>query len=356
MTTKTTMRALTITPGVKNSLQVEEFKVPPASRGSVLVRAVALGICGTDHEIMQGEYGQAPPGHERLILGHESLGRVEEAPDDSGLKRGDLVVGIVRHPDPVPCENCAVGEWDMCRNEQYTEHGIKGLDGYGSEYWRVEPQFAVPVDESLGLLGVLLEPTTIVAKAWEHTERIGKRARWSPRRLLVTGAGPVGLLAALLGAQRNLEIDVLDRAMDGPKPALAKQLGARYHTTPDDLRNDYDVVMECTGAPSVIVDSIQRAAPDGITCLAGVSHSAEKTVDIGELNREVVLGNRVIFGSVNANRRHYEAAIEALAKADPAWLHGVITRRVPLDRWREAFEYREHDVKTVVLFSDPASA
>ena len=102
-------------------------------------------------------------------------------------------------------------------------------------------------------------------------------------------------------------------------------------------------------------DCIQRSAPDGVVCLAGVSHSAEKTVDIGELNRDVVLGNRVIFGSVNANRRHYEAAMEALTKADPAWLHAVITRRVPLDRWREAFEYREHDVKTVVVFSDPAS-
>jgi threonine dehydrogenase-like Zn-dependent dehydrogenase len=342
------MRALTVTPLVKDSLRLEEFPVPPTERGAVLVRGVALGICGTDHEIMHGDYGEAPPGHKRLILGHESLGRIEEAPAGSKLAKGDLVVGIVRRPDPVPCANCAVGEWDMCRNDLYTEHGIKGLDGYGSEFWRLDADFVVPLDPKLGILGVLVEPASIVAKAWEHTERIGERARWSPKRVLVTGAGPVGLLAALLGAQRHLAIDVLDRTMDGPKPDLVRRLGATYHGTMDTLRRDYDVVMECTGAASVIVDAIGRTAADGIVCLAGVSHSAQKTLDIGELNREIVLGNRVIFGSVNANRRHYHAAIDALAKADAGWLHGLITRRVPLDRWSDAFTHQEDDVKVII--------
>jgi len=349
------MRALTVTPKVPNSVQLEEFNVPSSELGAVLVRAVALGICGTDHEIVQGDYGQAPPGHQRLIIGHESLGRVEDAPAASGLSKGDLVVGIVRHPDPVPCANCAVGEWDMCRTDQYTEHGIKALDGYGSEFYRLSPEYVVRLDPRLGILGVLVEPTTIVAKAWEHTERIGERARWTPRRVLVTGAGPVGLLAALLGAQRGLEIHVLDRATDGPKPALVHDLGGTYHASFDDVGHDYDIVMECTGAASVIVEAVQRTAADGITCLAGVSHSAQETIDIGELNREIVLGNRVIFGSVNANRRHYQAAIDALAKADAAWLHRVVARRVPLDRWREAFEVRDDDVKTVVVFSPDVS-
>lgn len=344
------MRALTVTPLVEGSLQLEEFEIPSPDRGEVLVSAVALGICGTDHEIMHGDYGQAPPGHKRLILGHESLGRIEDAPAGSKLTIGDLVVGIVRRPDPVPCENCAVGEWDMCRNDRYTEHGIKGLDGYASEFWRLDSDFVVPLDPKLGLLGVLVEPTSIVAKAWEHTERIGARARWSPKRLLVTGAGPVGLLAALLGSQRGLEIDVLDRTMEGPKPDLVRTLGASYHATIDTLRTDYDIVMECTGAASVIVDAVQRTEADGIVCLAGVSHSAQKTIDIGELNRQIVLGNRVIFGSVNANRRHYHAAIDALSKADPQWLHGLITRRVPLDHWRDAFAHQDDDVKVVIEF------
>src|ERR1043166_6825530 len=164
----TMMRALTVQPGVAGSLELEEFRIPPADRGAVLVRAVALGVCGTDRDIIAGEYGESPPGHRRLIIGHESLGRVEEAPADSGLKAGALVVGIVRHPDPVPCASCAAGEWDMCRNGRFTEHGIKALDGFGSELYRLEPDFVVPVDESLGLLGVLVEPASVVAKAWDQ--------------------------------------------------------------------------------------------------------------------------------------------------------------------------------------------
>src|SRR3954471_18008106 len=129
------MRALTVEPGVADSLRLEEFKVPGPEHGSVLVRAVALGVCGTDREIIAAKYGSAPPKHNRLILGHESLGSVVDAPSGAGLEPGDLVVGIVRQPDPVPCTNCAAGEWDMCRNGQYTEHGIKSLDGFGSEFY-----------------------------------------------------------------------------------------------------------------------------------------------------------------------------------------------------------------------------
>jgi Glucose dehydrogenase C-terminus len=135
-----------------------------------------------------------------------------------GLKKGDLVVGIVCRPDPVPCPNCAVGEWDMCRNGQYTERGIKQIDGFMSERWRIEPEYAMKVDSSLGLLGVLLEPTTVVTKAWEQIVVVGQRAFWDPRTVLITGAGPIGLLAALLGKQRGLDVHVLDRVDSGPKP------------------------------------------------------------------------------------------------------------------------------------------
>ena len=136
--------------------------------GSVLVEAVAVGVCGTDVEIAEGKYGWAPPGQPRLVLGHESLGRVLDPGPSGGLKKGDLVVGIVRRPDPVPCPNCAVGEWDMCRNGQYTERGIKEIHGFMSERWRIEPEYAIKVDPSLGILGVLLEPMTVIAKALEQ--------------------------------------------------------------------------------------------------------------------------------------------------------------------------------------------
>jgi glucose 1-dehydrogenase len=177
--------------------KVENIADPPAADGTVLVRTIALGVCGTDREIVSGHYGRAPPGQKRLVIGHESLGKVEEAPARSGVEAGDLVVGIVRRPDPVPCPACAVGEWDMCRNGRYTERGIKERNGFGSEFFRIEPEFLVKVDSALGIAGVLLEPTSVVAKAWDHTKRIGERARsWQPRSLLITGVGPVGLLAA----------------------------------------------------------------------------------------------------------------------------------------------------------------
>jgi glucose 1-dehydrogenase len=176
------MRAITLLPGVANSARLDEVPDPPLEDGPILVKTLALGVCGTDREIISGQYGDPPPGQQRLILGHESFGEVEEAPEGSGFKRGDRVVGIVRRPDPVPCPACAVGEWDMCRNGQYTERGIKARNGYGAERFRIEREFAVKVDPALGNLGVLLEPTTVVAKAWDHTERIAARLAPRPRR------------------------------------------------------------------------------------------------------------------------------------------------------------------------------
>jgi len=346
------MRALTIRPGTPDSLQLEDVPEPDPRTGRLLVRALALGICGTDREIVSGKYGTAPAESERLILGHESLGRVQDAPPGSGFAKGDLVVGIVRQPDPVPCVNCAAGEWDMCRNGRYTEHGIKELHGFGAEWWRIDPGFAVKVDPALGNLGVLLEPASVVAKAWEHIERIGRRGVWEPRCVLVTGAGPIGLLAALMARQRDLELHVLDRATSGLKPALVHALGGTYHTGKiSELGFEADVIIECTGAPSVVMEVIGCTAPNGIVCLAGVSAAgAKRLVDAGALNRDIVLENEVIFGSVNANRRHYEAAVRALAAAERSWLERLVTRRVPLTRWREAFESRPDDVKTVLQF------
>ncbi len=351
------MRAITVQPGRANSAELSEIAEPAAVANSVLVEILALGVCGTDVEILRGEYGWPPPGRERLVLGHESLGRVLEAPAGSGLTKGDLVVGIVRRPDPVPCSSCAVGEWDMCRNGKYTEHGIKELDGFGCERVRLEPDRLVKVDPKLGDLGVLLEPTSILAKAWEQIERIGRRAHWEPHRVLVTGAGPIGLLATMMGRQRGFEVDVLDRVTDGPKPQLVRGLGARYHTGKvEELPKLPDITIECTGAPSLVVDVMKMSSPCGVVCLAGVSSGGRTlSLDVGGLNQSLVLENDVVFGTVNANRRHYEAAAEALAKADRAWLSRLITRRVPLTRWQDAIGKQPHDVKVVIDFQNATS-
>ncbi|MBI1798746.1 MAG: glucose 1-dehydrogenase [Candidatus Eisenbacteria bacterium] len=347
------MRAITVIPGTSGSARLDEVPEPPAEDGEVLVQTIAVGVCGTDIEILSGAYGWPPPGRDRLILGHESLGRVLEAPDGCGLSRGDLAAGIVRRPDPEPCDNCAAGEWDMCRNGRYTERGIKQRDGFASERFRIRAEHAVRVDARLGLPGVLMEPASVVAKAWEHVERIGARARWTPRRVLVTGAGPIGLLAALLATQRQFEVHVLDRATEGPKPQLVRDLGARYHAgTVAEAGNRPDIVIECTGVASLVLDVLERGAPGSIVCLAGVSSGGHALpIDLGALNRDMVLENQVVFGSVNANRRHYQQAATALAAANPAWLARLITRRVPLDRWTDALTRRPDDVKPVIEFA-----
>jgi threonine dehydrogenase-like Zn-dependent dehydrogenase len=346
------MRAVTVLPLQKDTVDLTDMPDPPEADGPVLVETMAVGVCGTDIEIINGDYGWAPPGETRLTLGHESLGQVLEAPVGSGLAQGDHVVGIVRRPDPVPCANCAVGEWDMCRNGQYTERGIKERHGYASERYRIHPDYAVKVDAALGDLGVLLEPTTVVAKAWDHVERIGNRARWAPERVLVIGAGPIGLLAALLARQRGLETHVLDQVTDGLKPELVAALGATYHHgSIEDAHVNADVVLECTGVAQLVLEAMCHSAPDGIVCLTGVSSGGrEFNVDAGQLNRSMVLQNDVVFGSVNANRRHYELGAQALAKADAGWLARLITRRVPLDHWRDAYARQPGDVKTVLDF------
>ena len=348
------MRALTVAPGVANSARVDEVPDPPVADGTVLVRTLALGVCGTDRDIVSGQYGWAPPGAKRLIIGHESLGRVEEAPAGCGVEVGDLVVGIVRRPDPVPCPACAAGEWDMCRNGRYSERGIKERNGFGSEYFRSEAEFLVKVDPALGIAGVLTEPASVVAKAWDHTERIGRRSRsWQPKTLLVTGAGPVGLLAALMGAQRGLDVHVLDHNNNLLKRRLIEALGATYHAESLDELNglDPDILMECTGAPSVVRGVFGRTAASGIACLLGVTAPGyDFDVDIGSLNRTMVLDNDAVFGSVNANRKHYELAGEALARADKAWLERLITRRERIEQWTLSLERRSDDIKVIVDF------
>jgi threonine dehydrogenase-like Zn-dependent dehydrogenase len=346
------MRAVAVVPLKAGSLEVSDVAAPERGEGELLVDGIALGVCGTDREIASGEYGWAPPGEDRLILGHESLGRVREAPEGSGFAPGDLVVGVVRRPDPVPCGACARGEFDMCRNGRYTERGIKALHGYGSEQWTVETDYAVRLDPSMEAVGVLLEPTTVVAKAWDHIERIGNRAWFDPQCLLVAGAGPIGLLAALLGVQRGLDVHVLDKATSGPKPRLVAELGATYHTgsIPEVAARAWpDIVIEATGVPRLVLDAMANNAVAGVVCLTGVSPTGRPMeVDAGSLNREIVLQNDVIFGSVNANHRHYEQAVQTLGRADHSWLEGLITRRLPLERAHEAFEQGEEEVKVVI--------
>ncbi len=354
------MRALTVEPHRAGSVRLEE--VPDADApDEVVVRGLAVGVCGTDKEIVRGDYGWSPPGQDRLVLGHESLGEVVSAPRGSGFSPGDHVVGVVRRPDPVPCGACAHGEWDMCRNGKYLERGIKHLDGYASERWTVPAEFLLHVDAGLGLLGVLTEPASVVAKAWEQVDRIGERSWFAPERVLVTGAGPIGLLAAMIGVQRGLEVHVLDRVTEGRKPDLVRALGATYHHTsvPEVAEQAApDVVIEATGVGRLVVEAMAETRSYGIVCLTGVSPRGRTLeLDAGGLNRELVLENDAVVGSVNANLRHYRAAADALAAADRSWLHRLVTTVVPLDRAADAFDRPADDeVKVVIAIDEDLAA
>jgi threonine dehydrogenase-like Zn-dependent dehydrogenase len=349
------VKAITVEPKKPGTARYEDFPEPDVHEGSILVEAIAVGVCGTDVEIVEGKYGWAPPGKTRLVLGHESLGRVIDPGPTSSLKKGDLVVGIVRRPDPVPCPNCAVGEWDMCRNGQYTERGIKEIHGFMSERWRIEPEYAIKVDASLGMLAVLLEPTTVIVKALEQVGIIGRRSFWEPRTVLITGAGPIGLLAALGATSFGLDVHVLDReSVTSPKADVVRALGATYHTSPvSEVGFEPDAIVECTGAGQVISDSIRTIGSGGIVCLTGVGHGGVVTsAACADIAAAAVLKNNVIVGSVNANKRHWYRAGNLLAGADRNWLGCLITRREKPENFKQALQREPEDIKVVIQFSE----
>jgi threonine dehydrogenase-like Zn-dependent dehydrogenase len=347
------MKAITVEPKKPGTVRYEEIPEPDIRDGSILVEAIAAAVCGTDIEISEGKYGWAPPGRTRLVLGHESLGRVLDPGPSSSFKKGDLVSGLVRRPDPVPCPNCAVGESDMCRNGRYTERGIKEIDGYMSQRWRIEPEYAMKVDPALGILGVLLEPTTVIIKALEQVMAVGTRCFWEPKTLLVTGAGPIGLLAAAVARLSGIEVHVLDRVESGPKPALVRDLGATYHSgSVLDLAFEPDVIVECTGVGAVIGAAIQKVGAGGVVCLTGVGAGGVSSRAVGDVAAAAVLKNNVVVGSVNASKRHWYKANDRLGRLDPAWLTRLITRYEKPENCLHALERKPDDIKVVIQFSE----
>jgi threonine dehydrogenase-like Zn-dependent dehydrogenase len=241
----------------------------------------------------------------------------------------------------------------MCSNGQYTERGIKEIHGFMSQRWRSEPDYLIKVDPSLGILGVLLEPMTVITKALEQVYLAGQRAFWEPRTALVTGAGPIGLLAALRLRANNLEVHVLDRAETGPKADLVRALGGTYHSgRVTDLDFEPDVIVECTGVGAVIADSIQKVGSGGIICLTGIGAGGSAAGAVADVAAAVVLKNNLIVGSVNANKRHWYRAGQNLARSDREWLSRVITRRERPEDFKKALERQPDDVKVIIQFRE----
>jgi glucose 1-dehydrogenase len=351
------VRALVTTPGRASAVHVDD--VPEPAPGGVAIRTLEVGVCGTDREIADGQFGTAPPGEEQLVLGHELLGVVERG--GGGFSAGDLVTATVRRSCG-RCAACRGGSPDACATGTYTERGITALHGFASELVVERPEHVVPVPATLGRLGVLAEPASICARGIRHALAIGRRQIWEPRRALVLGAGAIGMLATYQLRLAGLEVWTASRgSADGEKGRLAAASGARYVSTAatslDDLRADvggFDVVVEATGNAEIMVAAVAALRRNGVACLLGLdAHRRTIAVDSALLGVHTVVENRVVFGSVNAHHedwRHAVASLEVMHLRWPDALEAMVGLRVAPDRFAEAFGFR--GVKATVRFHD----
>jgi threonine dehydrogenase-like Zn-dependent dehydrogenase len=350
-----------VIPGKQGSLSLADVEKPRPRRGELLLRVMEVGVCGTDMDIISGFYGEAPAGSLYLVLGHESLSRVEDAgPGVHGFKRGDLVVPTVRRNCAENCLNCRNNESDMCLTGHYKEHGIKGLHGFASEFAVTDSRFVVKLPEALSEAGVLLEPLTIVEKGINQVFLMQHaRMKWKPTKALVLGAGAVGLLATALLRLRGLEVSTVARKpQDSVKAKLVASTSASYvdseETPLSSMENRFDIVFEATGASSVALEAQNLCDANGVVSFVGIYRSKVATEDAGRVFTNLVLGNRLYFGSVNANISYFKQGVQDLMGMSRRWngfLERIITERVPVSEWEKAYSPRgEDDVKTILQF------
>src|SRR5262249_31483540 len=289
------VNAVAVIPRQAGSARCLDVPPPRRRRGEAEVRTLAVGVCGTDEEILSGLYGTAPAGADRLVLGHEACGVVERAAGP--LRVGDLVAPMVRRPCPERCLNCRAGEQDMCLTEHYRERGIKELDGFMAERFVEAPEYLVHLARPLRPIAMLLEPLTVVEKGVGQAFRLQRRLRWRPRRALVLGAGPIGLLGAALTRSLGLETTLWSRHVGPIRSAWLERIGAGalqadqapLAELPARLGN-LDLVLECTGAPPVIRDALLALGTNGVLCLLGVSGGdAALEVPLARWNLQAVL-------------------------------------------------------------------
>lgn len=343
------MIALVTRPGEAHSTHVAELPDVPAREGEVLVRTLEVGVCGTDREISEGLFGIAPKGEELLVLGHESLGVVER--DGYGFSRGDLVTATVRRSCG-RCIACANDSPDSCLTGDYSERGITRLHGFARERVAEDPAQLIAIPPALGRLGVLAEPTSICERALRHARTIGGRHPWQLERALVIGAGAIGMLTTYLLRLAGLEVWT---ASLEPRNELVEASGARYVCTADTELSElgrFDVVVEAAGNAQLMAQTLGLLRRSGVACLLGLD-PRKRTVELDGpvLGVDAVLENRVLFGSVNANRQDWVAAVEDLARARERWpaaLEQFVALRVALPRFADAFAYRGAKATLVV--------
>jgi glucose 1-dehydrogenase len=366
------MKAIAVRPGQPDSVHLAELRRPsvddvPGGRG-VLVKVLRVGVDGTDREINAAEYGAAPDGYDFLVIGHEGFGQVIEVGDNvTEVRRGDYVVATVRRPGSSIYD--LVGTSDMTTDDTYYERGINLRHGYLTEYYVDDAAFIVKIPQGLKDVGVLLEPTTVVEKGIAQAYEIQRRLRvWRPRRAAVVGAGTIGLLAAMALRLRGLEVTVFALTR---KPYLnsdlVEALGARYESTRDlplidgsQRYGPFDLVFEATGYAPIVFDAMQALGKNGVLVLSSVTggnHRVEVPAD--KINLDFVLGNKVMVGTVNANREYFESGVKDLAQAEaeyPGWLARLLTHPVKgLENYRELIDTLTTARSAIKVFCEVAA-
>jgi len=352
------VRALVSHPGRAGTTGVEDVPAGP-EEGTVPVRTLEVGVCGTDREIADGLFGAPPAGEERLVVGHELLGIVEQ--DVPGFARGDLVTATVRRSCG-HCGPCLAGAPDACASGDYRERGIMRLHGFARDVVHEHPEHLVRVPRSLGRLGVLAEPASICARGIRHAMAIGGRQPWSPERALVLGAGAIGMISTTFLRLAGLEVWAAAREpADAPVAGLVRDLGASYESVEEvplgELRaavGGFDLVVEATVDAQAKVDAVGMLRRGGVACLLGIDgRPGAVGLERRLIGVDVVLENRAVFGSVNANRVDWLAGVDELERARRRWpeaLERFVGLRVPLERWEEAFAHR--GVKATLVFEE----
>jgi glucose 1-dehydrogenase len=340
------MQGLVTRPGSAGSTRVTDVPAVQAEAGQVLLRVLEVGVCGTDREISEGTFGLPPEGASELVLGHEMLGVVDG--DGSGFSRGDLVTATVRR-SCAHCLACAEGSPDSCLTGDYSERGITRLDGFAREVVAEDAAQLIPIPRALGRLGVLAEPTSICERAIRHARTIGGRQPWELERALVVGAGAIGTLSTYL--LRLAGVEVWTAGLE-PHVDLVVACGARYISTNDvalevlrDEVGGFDLVISAVPDAQLMADALGLLRRSGVACLLGIDGRDRKvTIDGPVLGIDAILENRVLFGSVNAHRQDWLAGVAALDDARERWpgaLETFVGLRVPLDRFADAFAYRD---------------
>jgi threonine dehydrogenase-like Zn-dependent dehydrogenase len=346
------MKAIAVIPGKPDSIHLAELPKPsvheiPNGRG-VLVQVLRVGVDGTDKEINAAEYGQAPPGYDFLVIGHECFGRVlEVGPNVNEFMPGDYVVPTVRRPGGSFYDK--IGQYDMTTEDVYYERGINLRHGYLTEYFVDDPEYIVKVPKGLKHVAVLLEPTSVIEKGIIQAYEAQRRLKvWRPKRAAVLGAGTIGMLAAMSLRMRGLEVVSFGRNIAPYRNSdLLAEIGVHYISTQEmsigaavDRHGPFDLMFEATGFAPIVFEAMEHLGRNGALILSSVTGGGRNVqIPADMINLGFVLGNKVMVGTVNANRDYFEAGVYDLSRAElefPGWLSKLLTHPVTgLENYRD---------------------